>query len=173
MTPRKAGPNISAVPLIILSIIVLFVVGASLPVREKGFLARPVTWAAALVVLALPVVFAFTRGAPAGVFPFDDSYISLAAARNVAEHLELSVVRGRPLQGITSPLHVLLVGLLGAIFGSVEPAARLLSLAAFLFAALGAALYAGRVAGDRRAFVLAGGLCVLGGPMLYDIGSGM
>ncbi|MCZ7586639.1 MAG: hypothetical protein M5R36_26715 [Deltaproteobacteria bacterium] len=158
--------------LAVLAVLACLILGSAIPWPKEGPLSRRWPIVIAVLVFATIVAVAFGRDAPRDFFTFDDSYISLAAARNVAEHFELAVVRGRLLQGVTSPLHVVIVGLAGLAVG-VEPAARLVSFAAFLFAIVGAGLYAERIARDRRAFALAAGLCVFGGPMLYDLGNGM
>lgn len=151
----------------------LIVVVASGSSAISRFLAaHRVAGVALLAAVALPVLHAFFRGATPLAFPFDDSYLSLAAARNVAERFEVSVVRGRPLEGVTSALHVILVGLPGAVIG-VESAARLVSLLAFLAAAVGAGCHARALSGDDRALPLGAGLCLLSGPMLFDVGNGM
>ncbi|MBZ0273730.1 hypothetical protein K8I61_16950 [bacterium] len=140
--------------------------------RIHAVLARPIARAVLSAALASIVALLFLSRAAGDYFPFDDSYISLSAARNVAEHFELAVVRGRPLAGVTSPLHVLVTGALGAVIG-VETAARVISFAAFLAAVVVTGFYAERVCRDTRAFFLAAGLVALGGPMLFDIGNGM
>jgi len=72
------------------------------------------------------------------IFPIDDSYISLTAARNIAEHNLPAVNPAAPLAGITSPLHVLTMGLLGKLVG-VPNAARIIG--CFFFLALIAGVY--------------------------------
>jgi hypothetical protein len=69
-------------------------------------------------------------------FPIDDSYITLTAARNIAQHNLFAINPDAPGAGITSPLHVLLVGFLGKAIG-VETADRALGLVALLFAIAG------------------------------------
>lgn len=136
------------------------------PLRRSG------VRAAILIAAALPAIVAFFRGALPGWFPFDDSYISLSAARTFVEHHQIAVIRGRPLQGVTSPLHILLTGLLGLAVG-IEWAARLVSLSSFVFIVVGAARWAETAAKDPRAYWAAGALCLFAGPLLFDIGNGM
>lgn len=154
-----------------LAILLLCAVAAGFAPRG-GKPARPWLPLGLLILASGPVLFLFFRGAAKGFFPFDDSYLSLSAAENLAEHFELAVVRGHPLQGVTSPLHVILVGFLGSAIG-VERAARLISLISFLAACFGAGRIAQEATGDRRAFFPAAGLCLFSGAMLYDIGNGM
>ncbi len=131
------------------------------------------TWVRVGIVAASSLIVAwnFGRGG-ADLFPFDDSYISLAAARTFAEHGQIAVVKNRLLAGVTSPLHVALTGALGLLLG-VESAARWISWIAFAASALGAGLLAERAARDERAFAWAAAFALFGGPMLYDVGSGM
>jgi Dolichyl-phosphate-mannose-protein mannosyltransferase len=158
--------------LILLTILVLLIVGSVFQPEKSVWLSNNWLRSLVLLVLVIAVASVFVHHTQKSFFPFDDSYISLAAARSVAEEFDLAVVPGRFLQGITSPLHVVLVGLLGIVTG-VETAARLVSLLAFFAACLGAGLLAQRLTDDKRAFILASGLCLLSGPMLYDLGNGM
>lgn len=99
----------------------------------------------------------FAATSDAGLFPFDDSYITLAAARNLLERGTLAVDPAAPWFGITSPLHVILTALVGALVG-VEAAARLVGVAAHLALVLGADRLARTWSGDERA----GGIAALG-----------
>lgn len=93
----------------------------------------PRSRASTLRVAGIALLFAATTGAffvtrDRALFPFDDSHITLAAARNVAERGVLAVDVAKPWLGVTSPLHVGLVASLGRFLG-VEPAARAVGIA--------------------------------------------
>ncbi|MCC6158603.1 MAG: glycosyltransferase family 39 protein [Deltaproteobacteria bacterium] len=124
-----------------------------------------------VTVAAMVVSWSFARGGT-DLFPFDDSYISLAAARTFAEHGQIAVVKNRLLAGVTSPLHIVLTGALGLLLG-VESAARWISWIAFVMSALGAGFLAERVARDARAFAWGAAFALFAGPTLYDVGSAM
>lgn len=89
-----------------------------------------------LIYLALTCLLVFFRTmfpirGLADIFPIDDSYITLTAARNLAEYNLFAVNPQAPLAGITSPLHVAVVGTLGKLM-PVPTASRLIGLLAFL-----------------------------------------
>lgn len=93
-------------------------------VRTRGFPLR---------LAGIAALFAATTGAffvtrDRGFFPFDDSYITLAAARNVIEHGVLAVDPAKPWRGVTSPLHVGLVASVGRLVG-IDSAARAVGIA--------------------------------------------
>ena len=62
-----------------------------------------------LVGLALALVFVYLRSAPVSGLPFDDSYISLQFARNLARHGLLTFDGETASAGATSLLHVVIV----------------------------------------------------------------
>ncbi|MCL4236154.1 MAG: hypothetical protein KJ042_16740, partial [Deltaproteobacteria bacterium] len=114
-----------------------------------------------LRLTGLALLFAVTTGAffitrDRGLFPFDDSYITLAAARNVAQRGVLAVVPDQPWRGVTSPLHVGLVASFGRFVG-IEAAARVVGIASHavlvILAAFLAFAWTGNAtpATDRRA----------------------
>lgn len=125
-----------------------------------------------VTVTAFVVSWTFARGGGADLFPFDDSYISLAAARTFAEHGQIAVVKNRLLAGVTSPLHIVLTGALGLVLG-VEDAARWISWIAFVASAIGAGMLAERTTRDARAFAWGAVFVLFAGPPLYDVGSAM
>jgi len=105
-------------------------------------------------------------------FPIDDSYITLTAARNVAERNLFAVNPEQPLAGITSPLHVLLVGLLGKLIG-VEWAARLLGFAAFGAIIAGLWLWMRRLGASLPVVLLAAASCAMAGPLVFGALNGL
>jgi hypothetical protein len=175
-TARVDGRNIGFYPVALIFILIAVVAAVALAAsseRLAGWLvAHRVLGCALLVAVSIPLLVAFFRFPAPSCFPFDDSYISLAAARNLADHGELAVILGRPLVGVTSPLHVLLVGGLGTLVG-VELAARAISVLAFFAAAIAVGCTARKLADDDRALPLGAGLFVVAGPMLFDVGNGM
>jgi hypothetical protein len=105
-------------------------------------------------------------------FPIDDSYITLSAARNLAEKNLFAVNPAAPLAGITSPLHVLLVGLFGKLIGVVW-ADRMLGLAAFVAVGLGTLAWTRKLGGSQATASLAAGLTILGGPLVFGALNGL
>ena len=81
-------------------------------------------------------------------FPFDDSYITLSAARNLLLKGSLFLDPDHPLAGVTSPLHVAVVAALGVLTG-IENASRAVGIAAHLMIAI-AAFFLGRYYGRTR-----------------------
>jgi hypothetical protein len=105
-------------------------------------------------------------------FPIDDSYITLTAARNVAERNLLAVNPDAPLCGVTSPLHATLTGLLGKLLG-VEIAVRVIGLIGYLALAWGMVVWA-RQLGARFATALGiAFVIVLCGPLTFGALNGM
>ncbi|MDP8224962.1 MAG: hypothetical protein P9L99_16500 [Candidatus Lernaella stagnicola] len=105
-------------------------------------------------------------------FPIDDSYITLSAARNLAERNLFAVNPDAPLAGITSPLHVLLVGLLGKLIGVIW-ADRLLGLLAFFAVIAGTYRWIRKLDGSVPAALLGGAAITLGGPMAFGALNGL
>jgi hypothetical protein len=105
-------------------------------------------------------------------FPIDDSYISLTAARNVAQRNLLAVNLEHPLCGVTSPLNSVVVGALGKLI-SVETAARLVGMAAYLATAYGALIWAMQLGARRSAAMATALLSMLWGPLTFGALNGM
>ncbi|NLH50229.1 MAG: hypothetical protein GX444_16740 [Myxococcales bacterium] len=105
-------------------------------------------------------------------FPIDDSYITLSAARNFAAHNLFAVNPDAPLAGITSPFHVLLVGLLGKAVGVVW-ADRLLGFLAFFFTVAGTVVWTRQLNDDPLPAAAAGALCALSGPLIFGALNGL
>ncbi|MCC6157482.1 MAG: hypothetical protein IT350_05465 [Deltaproteobacteria bacterium] len=100
----------------------------------------------------IAVLFAATTGTffvtrDGGLFPFDDSYITQAAARNVIEHGVLAVDPAKPWRGVTSPLHVGLVASAGRFIG-IPTAARAVGIASHALLVVLAAFLAFAWAGE-------------------------
>jgi hypothetical protein len=105
-------------------------------------------------------------------FPIDDSYISLTAARNLAERNLFAVNPDAPAAGITSPLHVGLVGMLGKAIG-VETAARAVGLFALLAVVLGAFHWAHQLGANPATATAAGLAAAICGPLAFGALNGM
>lgn len=93
----------------------------------------------ALIFAVTTSAFLATRDR--ALFPFDDSHITLAAARHLADRGVLAVVPDQPWRGVTSPLHVALVAIVGRVIG-VENAARAVGITAHALAVVFAAFLA-------------------------------
>jgi hypothetical protein len=139
----------------------------------------PAVWAdrLALVSLGATVLFAyffylFPLAGFEHSFPIDDSYITLTAARNLAEHNVFAVNPDAPVAGITSPLHVLLVGLCGKLVG-VEFADRALGLAAYLAAVLGTFVWVRQLEAGLAAAAVVAAMTALFGPLTFGALNGL
>lgn len=139
----------------------LFWSGRSGKIREEAplrFWVLPITSTLFTVLAAVPFLTAGTD-----VFPFDDSYITLTAARNLLAG-RFGLGGGLPLQGITSPLHIILVAGAGIFFG-VETAARLIGIAGHIAAAVAAGRLGEFYGRSRNAGLLACVLAALSGSL--------
>lgn len=105
-------------------------------------------------------------------FPIDDSYITLTAARNIAQENLFAVNPDQPLAGITSPFHVLMVGLLGKLCG-VAWAARLLGLLAYWAIIAGLWLWMRQLGAGLPAVLLAAAATAMAGPMVFGALNGL
>lgn len=105
-------------------------------------------------------------------FPIDDSYITLTAARNIAEHNLFAVNPNYPLAGITSPLHAGLVGMLGKLI-AVETASRVIGLLFFLLLVVGVFIWARQLGGSLPFAAMAGAIVTLSGPMAFSSLNGL
>lgn len=105
-------------------------------------------------------------------FPIDDSYITLTAARNFAQHNLFAINPDAPVAGITSPLHVLLVGTVGKLL-TVVIASRLLGAIAYLAAVIGTLVWT-RSLGARWATATAAAvMAALSGPLVFGALNGL
>ena len=142
------------------------------PVRKHG---------AALVLLLLVTVAAvlyFRRDAPADVFPFDDSYITLRYAHNVATHGKFAFDVDQPESGsgATSPLHVVLLALAIRLAGSAltEVEASQVLGVLFHFSLASATYWLGLAMFKRTGPALVGAfLTAVTGYTIYDSLNGM
>jgi len=131
---------------------------------ERGAYRTFLPW---LLLFTSLTVLAFTLFPLKGfeeIFPIDDSYISLTAARNIAEHNLPAVNQASPLAGITSPLHVLLMGLLGKLVG-VPSAARIVGCFFFLALIAGVFYWTKALQDDELTPAFAAAVVALGGLM--------
>ena len=143
--------------------------------RLAGFFATPERRALAAVLALAAAYFAWYLLPLDGfehAFPIDDSYITLTAARNLAEHNSFTINPEAPGAGITSPLHVILVGLLGKAVG-VEPADRFVGLLALLFLVAGAFAWARQLGAGWPAATLASVLTIVTGPAIFGALNGL
>ncbi|NLH49976.1 MAG: hypothetical protein GX444_15455 [Myxococcales bacterium] len=132
-------------------------------------------WALAAVLLTAVIVYFWTLFPLAGLaeaFPIDDSYITLTAARNLAEHNLFAINPQAPVAGITSPLHVLLVGLAGKAIGVIA-ADRAWGLLAFLLAVGGLFVWVRQLGGSLPAAAGAAAGAVLAGPLAFGALNGL
>lgn len=105
-------------------------------------------------------------------FPIDDSYITLSAARNLAYHNQFALNPDAPLAGITSPLHVALVGGLAKLL-PLTTANRLIGLLAFLALTLGIFAWARQLGADFCTAAAAAAATALCGPMAFGALNGL
>jgi len=106
------------------------------------------------------------------IFPFDDSYITLTAARNIAQRNLFAVNSEAPMAGITSPLHVAMVGFAGKII-SVEMADRAISLVSYIAVVLGAFVWAETLGADVVISAAAGLVTAVSGRMAFNSLTGL
>jgi len=147
-----------------------------LRLRGRESAARP-RWRllAGLLLLTTLVVFwdfAFPLKNFINAFPIDDSYITLTAARNVAEHNLFAINTQYPLAGITSPLHVAITGLVAKLM-PVEFASRVVGLFSFLAVALGVLLWAKELGARPTTAAASSAICVLCGPLGFGALNGL
>jgi hypothetical protein len=128
-------------------------------------------WAVAGLALALTLVYLAT--APSAGLPFDDSYISLLFARNLADHGFLTFDGEEASAGATSLLHVALLAI--PIKAGVEPVNASLALGIALQVGLTLATYwlAWVIFRDRLTAALAGASIAVIGYLSFDALNGM
>ncbi len=122
--------------------------------------------------LAMFVDFAFPLAPYLEIFPIDDSYISLTAQRNFAERNLFAINPAAPLAGITSPLHVAVVGLLAKAI-PLAAASRLVGLMAGLAVCFGVFAWAQLLGAPFRLALGAALLAALGGEVTGDSLNGL
>jgi hypothetical protein len=93
----------------------------------------------AISAVAILLLFPFLLNANYFGLPFDDSYISLLFARNLADHAKLSFDGATWSAGATSPLHVALLAV--PLKAGVEPITASIALGATLHVALICSVY--------------------------------
>ncbi len=128
-------------------------------------------WPAVGLALALVLIYLFT--APVVVLPFDDSYISLQFARNLADHGFLTFDGETASSGATSLLHVVTLAVfikLGA-----DPVKVSLAVGVVLHLTLVVTIYwlSWTIFRDRIAAALAGASVGVIGFLVYDALNGM
>ncbi len=126
-----------------------------------------------LLLVALAVPFYFLQAPPDFALPFDDSYISLLFARNLAERGFLTFDGESTSAGATSLLHVALLG--GVLKLGFDPESVSAGLGMALQVALVASLYwlAWAIFRDRLIAVLAGVSGAVAGYLPFDALNGM
>ncbi|HPQ70693.1 MAG TPA: hypothetical protein PKW95_16330 [bacterium] len=105
-------------------------------------------------------------------FPIDDSYITLTAARNFAAMNILAVNPRIPLSAVTSPLHVLLIGLLAKVM-AVEIANRVVGLLAYLALSWGVFNWSQRLGASFHASLATAVVTISCGPLTFGALNGM
>jgi hypothetical protein len=110
------------------------------------------------------VRFVFPLHGYLDIFTIDDSYITLTAQRNLAEHNLFAVNPAAPLAGITSPLHVAVVGLLAKLM-PLGVASRLFGLLAFMALCFGVFVWAELLGADTRLATAAAVVVAVSGQM--------
>lgn len=152
---------------------ILFVASRGERFEKPGSLA-PRLLLLAILLTAMAVYFRYLLPLTdlAEAFPIDDSYITLTAARNLAERNLPAINPQAPLAGITSPLHVLLVGLTGKAVG-VMTADRAWGLVAFLLTVAGLFHWVRQLGGGLPAAAGAAVGAILAGPLVFGALNGL
>jgi hypothetical protein len=107
------------------------------------------------------------------LFIYDDSYITLGFARNLALHGTLTLDGTTFWHGMTSPLHVFLVSLLAKLFGSVEASAIFVGIASIAFLVVTMYLWVKKLTKDKNVALLASFLTASSGWIIFDALSGL
>jgi len=107
------------------------------------------------------------------LFVYDDSYITLGFARNLALHGALTLDGTTFWCGMTSPLHVFLVSLLAKLFGSVEASAIFVGMASIVFLVIAMYLWVKELTRDKKIALLASFLTASSGWIIFDALSGL
>jgi hypothetical protein len=126
-----------------------------------------------LAVFALLSVLVYVQAAPVVGLPFDDSYISLQFARNLADHGFITFDGEHASAGATSLLHVALLSL--PIKLGIDPVRAGIGLGVTLHVALAVAVYwlGWTVFRDRLSATLAGASVAIIGYLALDALNGM
>lgn len=107
------------------------------------------------------------------LFVYDDSYISLGFARHVALYGSPTLDGTVFWSGITSPLHVYLVGLFSLGFGSVEQSAIFVGLVSIALLVAVTYLWVREISGDKKTALVASFLTASSGWVIFDALSGL
>jgi len=125
-----------------------------------------------LTTLATYCRYMFPLAGFVEAFPIDDSYITLTAARNFAAINVLAVNPQQPLSAVTSPLHVLLIGLLAKVM-AVEIANRLIGLLAYLALSWGVFNWSQKLGASLPASLATAVVTISCGPLTFGALNGM
>jgi len=114
----------------------------------------------------------YLRHNPDHLLIFDDSYITLKFASNFLKYKAITYDGSTYLTGATSPLHVVLIALLG-LFLRLETASLVVGIVFFVFSSVLVYLWTLRIYEDRKVALLAGVLMSTSGWLVFDSLNGL
>jgi len=125
-----------------------------------------------IALLSCAASLFYLRHNPDHLLVFDDSYITLKFAANFFKYKAITYDGTLHLTGATSPLHVILVALVGLFF-KLETASLVVGIVFFVFSSLLVYLWTLKIYNDRRIALLAGVLVSSSGWLVFDSLNGL
>ena len=140
--------------------------------REMGDCFKTLVSLFLVALLSCATCLFFLRYNPDHVLVFDDSYITLKFAANFFKYKAITYDGTLHLTGATSPLHIVLVALVGLFF-KLETASLLVGIIFFIFSSLIVYLWTLKIYNDRGIALLAGVLMSTSGWLIFDSLNGL
>jgi arabinofuranosyltransferase len=125
-----------------------------------------------ITLLSCAASLFYLRHNPDHILVFDDSYISLKFASNFFKYNGITYDGTSYLTGATSPLHIILVALVGLYF-KLETASLLVGIIFFILSSLLVYLWALEIYKERGIALLAGALISTSGWLVFDSLNGL
>ena len=125
-----------------------------------------------IIILSCGMSLYYLSYNPEHLLIFDDSYITLQFASNFFNYGGITYDGSSYLTGATSPLHIVLIALLG-LFLKMETASLAVGIIFFVFSSLLAYLWTLNIYNDRGIALLAGILMATSGWLVFDALNGL
>ena len=125
-----------------------------------------------VVIVSCAMSFYYLLCNPDHLLIFDDSYITLKFAAHFFDFRGITYDGSSYLTGATSPLHIILVAILG-LFLKMEIASLVIGISFFIFSSLIVYSWTFKIYNDRRVALVAGIILSTNGWLIYDSLNGL